>query len=170
MAQAALDELRIEKLLFMPTGSPHYRTPAVAGGEHRVAMLRLATEDEPRYEIDTRALAPGASGYTYDTLRELRLELGAGTELWLLMGADQYSKLDSWYRPQDVKRLAKIAVFARPGIALSARVKLVPMQPMPISASEIRARAGRGEDISALVPPAVASYVAAHGLYSAAAH
>jgi len=170
IAQAALDELRLEKLLFMPTGSPHYRTPAVASGEHRVAMLRLATEDEPRYEIDTRELAPGASGYTYDTLRELRLELGAATELWLLMGADQYSKLDSWYRPQDVKRLAKIAVFARPGIALSARVKLVPMQPMPISASEIRACAGRGEDISALVPPAVANYVADHGLYAVAGH
>jgi nicotinate-nucleotide adenylyltransferase len=170
MAQGALDELRLEKLLFMPTGSPHYRTPAVASGEHRVAMLRLATEDEPRYEIDTRELAPSASGYTYDTLRELRLELGAATELWLLMGADQYSKLDSWYRPQDVKRLAKIAVFARPGIALSQRVKLVPMKPMPISASEIRARAGRGEDISALVPPAVANYVADHGLYSVAGH
>ena len=170
MAQAALDELRIEKLLFMPTGSPHYRTPAVAGGEHRVAMLRLATEDEPRYEIDTRELAPGASGYTYDTLRELRLELGAGTELWLLMGADQYSKLDSWYRPQDVKRLARIGVFARPGTNLSEKVHLVPMEPMPISASEIRARAGRGEDISALVPPAVANYVADHGLYAVAGH
>jgi len=170
MAQAALDGLRLEKLLFMPTGSPHYRTPAVAGGEHRVAMLRLATKDEPRYEIDPRELAPGASGYTFDTLRELRLELGAATRLWLLMGADQYSKLDSWYRPQDVKRLAKIAVFARPGTPLSEKVHLVPMQPMPISASEIRARVARGADISALVPPAVASYVAAHGLYSAAAH
>ena len=30
MAQAALDELRLEKLLFMPTGAPHYREPAVA--------------------------------------------------------------------------------------------------------------------------------------------
>jgi nicotinate-nucleotide adenylyltransferase len=170
MAQAALDGLRLDKLLFMPTGSPHYRTPAVASGEQRVAMLRLATEDEPRYEIDTRELAPGASGYTYDTLRELRLELGAATELWLLMGADQYSKLDSWYRPEDVKRLAKIAVFARPGIDLSKKVHLVPMKPMPISASEIRARAGRGEDISTLVPPAVANYVADHGLYSMAGH
>jgi nicotinate-nucleotide adenylyltransferase len=166
MAQAALDELRLEKLLFMPTGSPRYRTPGVARGEHRVALLRLATEGERRYEIDPRELAPGASGYTFDTLRELRLELGRATELWLLMGADQYGKLDSWYRPQDVKKLARIAVFARPGVALSERVHLVPMEPMPISASEIRARVGRGEDISALVPPAVANHIARHGLYA----
>jgi nicotinate-nucleotide adenylyltransferase len=166
MARAALDELKLEKVLFLPTGAPRYRTPAVASGEHRVAMLRLATEDEPRYEIDPRELAPGTSGYTFDTLRELRLELGRATELWLLMGADQYGKLDSWYRPQDVKKLARIAVFARPGVALSERVHLVPMEPMPISASEIRARVGRGEDISALVPPAVANHIARHGLYA----
>jgi nicotinate-nucleotide adenylyltransferase len=170
MARAALEELELEKILFMPTGAPHYRTPAVASGEQRVAMLKLALQEElrdsPRYEIDARELAPGASGYTFDTLRELRLELGAETELWLLMGADQYAKLDTWHRPGDVKKLAKIAVFARPGISLGKKVAVIPMTPMPVSASEIRARAARGEDISALVPPAVASYIARHRLYA----
>ena len=170
MAHAALAELQPEKVLFMPTGAPRYREPAVASGEHRVAMLRLAIADNDSFEVDARELAPGASGYTFDTLRELRLELGAGTELWLLMGADQFAKLDAWYRPDDVKKLAKIAVFARPGFALSGKARLIPMQPMPISSSEIRARIGRGEDISALVPPAVANYVAAHRLYSGSTH
>ena len=170
MARAALGELKLEKLLFMPTGAPHYRAPAIASGEHRVAMLRLAIAGNDCFEIDARELAPGASGYTVDTLRELRLELGAATPLWLLLGADQYGKLDSWYRPQDVKRLARIAVFARPGIDLSASVHLVPMEPMPISSSEIRARLARGEDISALVPPAVANYIAAQRLYAGVAH
>jgi nicotinate-nucleotide adenylyltransferase len=166
MARAALDELELEKVLFMPTGSPRYRTPAVASAEHRVAMLRLALADNDSCAIDARELAPGASGYTVDTLKELRLELGADTELWLLIGADQYAKLDTWHRPEDVKRLARIAVFARPGVALKSNVPLIPLEPMPISASEIRARVARGEDISALVPPAVASYIAQHGLYA----
>ena len=171
MARAALEELQLDRLLFMPTGVPRYRTPAVASGEQRVAMLRLALEDElrgdPRYEVDARELAPGASGYTVDTLRELRLELGVEAALWLLMGADQYSKFDSWHRPQDVRKLAAIAVFARPGWKLAdPKVKTIPFEPMDISASEVRARVARGEDISALVPPAVASYVASHGLYA----
>ena len=167
MARAALDELELDKLLFMPTGAPRYRTPAVASGEQRVAMLRLGLADEPRFEIDARELAPGASGYTVDTLRELRLELGAETPLWLLMGADQYGKLDSWHRPQDVRKLARIAVFARPGFSLDdAKVKTIPLEPMAISSSDVRARVARGEDISALVPPAVARYVASHRLYA----
>ena len=166
MARAALDELELEKILFMPTGAPRYRQPAVASGEHRLAMLRLALDGELRYEIDARELAPGASGYTVDTLRELRLEHGADTALWLLMGADQYAKLDSWHRPEDVKRLASIAVFGRPGAPAPSKVKTIPLEPMEISSTEIRGRAARGEDIAPLVPPPVAEYISRHRLYT----
>ena len=167
MARAALDRLRLEKILFMPTGAPRYRTPAVASGEHRVAMLELALAGEPRYEIDARELAPGASGFTVDTLKELRLELGADTRLWLLIGADQYAKLDTWHRPQDVKKLARIAVFARPGWKIGdAKAEVIPLAPMDVSASDIRVRAARGQDLSPFVPGAVATYIARHRLYA----
>ena len=165
MAQAALDHLKLDKVLFIPTGTTRYRNPAMASGEDRVAMLRLALAGEPRFEVDTRELQPGASGYTVDTLQALRSLLG-NADLYLLMGADQYEKLQSWHRPEDVKRLAKIAVFGRPGIQLKENVKLIPMQPRSVSASEIRARAKRGEDLGALVPAAVANHIARHRLYS----
>ena len=165
MTHTALGHLKLDKIVFMPTGAPRYRTPAVADGEHRVAMLRLALADDPSFEIDARELAPGASGYTVDTLKELRLEVGPDTGLWLLIGADQYTNLGSWHRPDDVKRLARIGVFARPGISLKD-TPVIPMQPMPISASEIRARVARGEDISQLVPRAVADYIAQQRLYA----
>jgi nicotinate-nucleotide adenylyltransferase len=165
MARAAREHLKLDKILFMPTGTPRYRTPAVASSEHRVAMLRLALHDDVAYEIDARELAPGASGYTVDTLRELRLEHGADTEIWMLMGADQYTKLGTWHRPDDVKRLARIGVFARPGSALDKGVPLIPMEPMKISSSDVRARVARGEDIAALVPPAVANYIDRERLY-----
>jgi nicotinate-nucleotide adenylyltransferase len=50
-------------------------------------------------------------------------------------------------------------------VELLEPVDLIPMQPMPISSSELRARAARGEDLSAFVPPAVANYIARHALY-----
>jgi nicotinate-nucleotide adenylyltransferase len=167
MARAALDKLQLDKILFMPTGAPRYRTPAVASGAHRVAMLELALAGEPRYEIDARELAPGASGFTVDTLKELRLELGANATLYLLIGADQYAKLGTWHRPQDVRKLARIAVFARPGWKIEDQeVELIPFEPMNVSASEIRSRVARGEDISTLVPAPVANYIARHRLYA----
>jgi nicotinate-nucleotide adenylyltransferase len=164
MARAALEHLRLDQVLFIPTGAPKYRRPAIASGEHRIAMLRLALAGHEKLAIDARELAPEASGYTVDTLRSLRAELGA-VALHLLMGADQYVKLGSWHRPDEVAKLAAIAVFARPGVKLEDKVRLIPMEPMHVSASEIRARAARGEDLSALVPPAVANYIARHRLY-----
>ena len=167
MARSALDHLKLDKILFMPTGAPRYRTPAVASGKHRVAMLRLALADSDSCEIDARELGPGATGYTIDTLKELRLEHGMDTALWLLMGADQYAKLDTWHRPDDIRKLARIAVFARPQWKIpDAGAKLIAFEAMHISASEIRARVARGEDISAFVPPAVANYIAEHRLYA----
>jgi nicotinate-nucleotide adenylyltransferase len=165
MARAALDHLKLDKILFIPTGPTRYRTPAIASGEDRVAMLRLALEAEPRFAIDTRELRSGASGFTVDTLKAVKSEL-ADAELHLLIGADQYEKLATWHRPDEIQRLAHIAVFARPGIRIDADVKLVPMNPMPVSASDIRARAERGEDLGALVPAAVANYIAERRLYS----
>ena len=165
MARAALEHLKLDKVLFVPTGKPRYRKPATASGDHRVEMLRLALANHPSFDVDTRELKPGASGYTVDTLEALRSEL-KGATLHLLMGADQYEKLHTWHRPQELARLAQIAVFDRPGIQLKEDTRLIPMQPSSVSASEIRMRAARGEDVSALVPPAVANYIARHRLYS----
>jgi nicotinate-nucleotide adenylyltransferase len=165
MARAAREHLALEKILWIPTGTTRYRHPAVASAHDRLAMLHLALEGDERAEIDARELSPGASGYTVDTLHELRLENGE-TPLYLLMGADQYEKLPTWHRPDEVRRLARIAVFARPHFPIhDSQVQIVPLDPMPVSASDIRARVARGEDVSALVPAAVANYIARHGLY-----
>ena len=164
MARAALADLGLEKILWIPTGAPGYRNPPLASGKDRVAMLTLALKGEPRHEIDQRELRAGATGYTYDTLAELKRESGA--DLWLLMGADQYAKFGQWHRPDDIRKLAQIGVFARPGWqAPDAAVKAIPFPPTSISASEIRARAARGEHVSHLVPPGVANYIAENGLY-----
>jgi nicotinate-nucleotide adenylyltransferase len=163
MARVAREALKLKRVLFIPTGNPQYREPAVASARHRLEMLSIALAGDPGCEIDPRELQPGASGYTVDTLRALHAE--GLNDLYLLMGADQYAKLGSWHNPQEIARLAKIAVFARPGVELEEPVNLIPMQPMPISSSDLRARAARGEDLSPFVPPAVANYIAHHRLY-----
>lgn len=167
MARAALEHLALDQVLFMPTGAPRYRKPAVASARDRLAMLELALAGEPRFAIDARELAPGASGYTVDTLRALREELGPGVRLYFLMGADQLEKLGSWHRPDEVRRLATLVAFARPGHRIDdERIRMIPLLPMDISASDIRRRASRGEDLSGLVPAAVANYIAGKRLYA----
>ena len=166
MARAALEQLALDRVLWVPTGAPGYRKPPVASAADRLAMLRLALRDEKGFSIDERELSPQASGYTVDTLRALRRELGEAAELYLLLGGDQYAAFASWREPGEVARLARLAVFPRPGFALGERnVKTLDLPPMQVSGSDIRARAARGERLDALVPPAVANYIERHGLY-----
>ncbi|HXZ92958.1 MAG TPA: nicotinate-nucleotide adenylyltransferase [Burkholderiales bacterium] len=173
IAQLALDVLALGQVLWIPTGAPGYRNAPVAPASDRVAMLELAIRGEPRYAIDRRELAPGASGYTVDTLRALRAERGAPAELVLLMGDDQFEKLETWHQWRELFALARIAVFARPGWAPQASaavraagaVERVDMPPLDISSTVIRERVARGEDIARLVPPQVLQYISSHRLY-----
>lgn len=167
MARAALHALDPRVVLWIPTGAPGYRNAPVASAAHRVAMLRLALAGEPRYAIDERELAPGASGYTYDTLCALRAELPAGTPLVLLMGADQYAAIETWHRWKELLAEFRVAVAARPGWkAPDSRVGTFAMAPSEVSASTIRARIAAGKDVAGLLPAPVLDYIQTNGLYS----
>lgn len=161
MARAALDRLRLDRILWIPTGRPNYRQGAVAPAADRLAMLRLALAGEPRYELDERELESGATGYTVDTLRALHAERPSD-QLYLLIGADQYEKFDEWRSPDEIERLATLVVFPRPGFQTRGKALVVPMPPMPHAASDIRAAE---VDVKTQVPAAVANYIARKGLY-----
>lgn len=168
LANAALRVLGLPRILWMPTGRPGYREPPVASDRDRLAMLRLALGDEmrgdARYAIDERELASGASGYTYDTVRSLLAE-NPGTAYTLLMGADQYAQRAAWHRWPELAQLCRIAVAARPGSAAVAGATTIAMDPLAFSASDIRARLARGDDVSAMLPAPVLGYILDRGLY-----
>lgn len=166
VARHALEALGCERVLWIPTGAPAYRAAPIASAPHRVAMLRLALAGEPRLAIDERELAPGHSGYTVDTLIALRAETDSKAPMVLLMGADQYSRLETWYRWRDLVKLCRIAVFERPGApAPQGDVIRAAMPALAISASDARARLARGEDVSTMLPSPVLGYIREHALY-----
>jgi nicotinate-nucleotide adenylyltransferase len=164
VASTALRAMGLDKLLWLPTGTPPYRPAPVAAAPHRVAMLKLAIADEPRSAIDERELRPGASGFTFDSVSSLKGE-NPQSRFVLLMGADQYEKRAGWHRWAELEKLCDVAVFARPDSYLEAKANIIPMTPMKISASDIRARLARGEDVSALLPAPVLGYIREQGLY-----
>ena len=175
-AEAAVECAELDQVLFVPTGNPPHRPPAVASGADRLEMCRRAIEGEPRFAVSDIELKRDGPSYTVDTLRALR---GANphAELFLVLGWDAASQLRSWHQPVEVLALAPIIVISRPGriepgtadieaAALDpARVILCPRATPAISASEIRWALLIGESISGLVPPAVERYIAAHHLY-----
>lgn len=127
LARAALGQLRLAAVTWVPAGQPSHRHPPHAAAEHRLAMVRLAVADEPRFTVDTGDVDSGAPSYTVPTLERLRRRYGDARPLVLLVGADAFLGLPSWHRWQEIFRLAHVAVAARPGAEIAAAALAPPL-------------------------------------------
>jgi nicotinate-nucleotide adenylyltransferase len=179
LVEAALAQLNLAELRIFPTGDAWHKRRALSAAEHRLAMAQLAFGGFERTVVDARETLRAGPTYTLDTLRELQQEQ-PGAQLVLIMGADQARALQSWNGWQVILSLAIISVANRitstgtetrfdasslPGLPAGARFEPLELPASDTSATEIRRRAARGEDASALVPPAVARYIDQHHLY-----
>jgi nicotinate-nucleotide adenylyltransferase len=182
LAQEALQALDLSKVVFVPAGEPWRK----AGRElspraDRLAMARLAVEDNGALVVSTAEVERPGPSYTAETLAELREQSASETELFLIMGADSLADFPHWHEPQRILQLARLAVAERPplddeGLAesipeelagtLRERVVWVKMPLIAISASEVRERVRQRLSIRYWVPQAVEEYIHSHGLYA----
>ena len=163
IANAALDELRLDRVYFVPARrSPLKQDGPVATADDRLAMLTAAIAGEPRFRVSSIELDRNGPSFTVDTLETLR---GEG-ELFLILGSDAYADFERWHEPERIRGLAAIVLAARPGVPNAPRGMRVLDSPlMDISSRELRARAARGRSLRYLVPEAALSYIEEHRLY-----
>ncbi len=176
LARTALASLALDELLWIPAGQPWQRQHRLAGAGHRAAMVGAAIAGEPRFVLDGRELRRSGPSYTLDTVRELEAER-PGAALFLLIGEDQYQRLPTWHRWDELLAHVTLAVAGRgaprPAPAALAsvahRLERLPMVPMDVSATAIRAHLARGgaaaDLVPAMVPAEVARYIDSHRLY-----
>jgi nicotinate-nucleotide adenylyltransferase len=182
IAEEAREALGLERVLFVPAGAPpHKQDRPTSPALHRAAMVEVAIADNPAFALSRIELERPGPSYTVDTVRELRERLtaeGEEAELWFVLSVEALRELPTWHEPRRLVGLCRFAVAPRLGVARPPRRWLVEAlgtaEPfvfldgphVGISASEIRARVQAGRSIRYLVPPPVAAYVAAHGLYA----
>lgn len=163
IANAALDELALERVYFVPARrSPLKQHGPIASAEDRLAMLTAAVADEPRFRVSRIELDRDGQSFTVDTLESLRSE----GDLFLILGSDAYADFPRWREPERIRRLATIVLAARPGAPNApAGVRMLDSPLMDISSRELRARAARGRSLRYLVPREALRYIEEHRLY-----
>lgn len=192
LAEVACDRFGLAGVVFVPTGKPWHRLPPIASGEDRLAMVRLAIAGDSRFSVDAGEVLGSAPGYTVETLERLRLQVGTGRSLVLLLGADAFLGLTSWHRWPDIFHLAHIGVASRPGHMLAEAMMPAPLADefvrrrggpaavaagpagaiVPfalsagtVSATEVRQRLADGADVGDLLPGGVVDYIDRRNLY-----
>ena len=115
-AQEALDQLELDRVLFVPVRvPPHKEIEAEPGVEHRVAMCAAAIAGDPRFavsRVDADRLGPS---FSVDTLRALNAE-APGDDLTFIVGGDMAHSLPTWREPEAVLALAELGVAEREGV------------------------------------------------------
>jgi nicotinate-nucleotide adenylyltransferase len=192
LAEEAAEHLGLARVRWIPSGSPGHRAVPATPGAHRREMVRLAIRDNARFELDDAEAESATPGFTIDTLKRVRTELGADVPLVFIIGADQLHAFHTWRAWRELFALAHFAVAERPGFAVTrdallaevgaeygaragspaalaaspaGRVVAFPMTQLGISASEVRRRLASGRSARYLLPPEVLAYIRASGLY-----
>jgi nicotinate-nucleotide adenylyltransferase len=193
IARAARDALDCD-IHMMPAADPPHRAPPGANADDRAAMLVLAIAGEARLLLDRRELERGGLSWSIDTVRELRARLGDEAPIALLVGADSFVGLPTWKSWRALREVVHFVVAERPGNPLddalpmelaeamagrwvesadelgrspSGRVLRLRQPLHAHSATDLRRRIALGLPWRHMLPPRVADYIVANGLYGA---
>lgn len=179
IAEEARQTFHLDKVLFIPS----YITPnkaidgPTATAQQRLAMVRLATADNPYFAVSDLEIRRGGQSYTVDTLAFLKKLYGPSYTLYFISGTDTIEDLPNWHHPEDILTLCEFVGAARPGSTdvvqtikdrfgpLGKHIIPLPVPTMNISSTELRRRIRHGLSIRYMVPPVVAAYIEKNGVY-----
>jgi nicotinate-nucleotide adenylyltransferase len=175
LAEDAIQHFGLERLVVLPTGLPPHK-PVEADADVRLELTVAAFADRPKIEVSAYDIEREGPAYTVDTVRWAAEQWG---DVIFVVGADEFGDFLLWKDPDEILEHARLGVATRPGypaerleqvlaqLRRPERVELFVIEPLPISSTQIRARAARGEPVEGLVPPAVARLIAERTLYRA---
>jgi nicotinate-nucleotide adenylyltransferase len=164
LARQALEDLSLDRVIFIPAvESPFKPNQSGASAEDRLAMVRLAVQDEPAFTVDPLEIEREAPSYTIDTARTYRGQYPQET-LFFLVGEDHLEALPKWNEFEELVCLVQFAILSRSDLPLNAEYPVVRRR-FDLSSTEIRNRVANNLPISYLVPENVVRYIQERKLY-----
>lgn len=179
LAQAALNQLHLDLIWFMPSGQTNLKKELyILPAKERIELIRLAINDYPNFELSQIEIQRPGITYTFETLLQLE-EMFPKDELYFILGADCLFSIEKWKEPAIIMQKT-ILVSAVRGIQnmeeltiqadylknkYSARIELLEFQANGISSTQIRAKIAGGEPVEDFLPSKVAKYIKENRLF-----
>jgi len=172
VAQTVCEAENFDKILFMPANKPPHKKN-ISEVEDRLAMLNIAIEGNPNFEISDMEIKRGGVSYTIDTLKSMKSSiLKEDDDLFYLIGSDSLLELSNWKEPMEILKNCNIVVAIRPGFRPSDipawilhRIQFANIPRFEISSSNIRTRWRENKTIRYLVTLPVWEYINQNRLY-----
>ena len=174
LAMEAKKELKLKKMMIIPTAVPPHKQGGRTSFEDRYEMCRLAFEGIEGFEVSNIEKVIGGKSYTINTIRALKQICPADTDFYLIIGSDSLFCFEQWYRYEAVLKECHVVAAARDEGCYAdmletanriGRVRVLNMPVTELSSTELRARLKNGESTEGLMPESVIRYIAERGLY-----
>ena len=143
--------------------NPFKEKKSLLADHHRLAMVRIAVEDDARFQVSDIEFKMPKPSYTIDTLTYLE-EKYPDKKFVLITGSDQLPTFDKWKNPDRLLELYQMYVYVRPGYPGSKydnhpHVKIFNTPLLEISSTFIRQSVKEKKDVRYLLPPKVWEYM-----------
>ncbi|MBI5196843.1 MAG: nicotinate-nucleotide adenylyltransferase [Nitrospirae bacterium] len=110
--------LKLDKILFIPSGKPPFKKPELASGGRRYEMTKIAVRGNPFFDVSDIELKRRGVSYTVDTLSSLTGKF-KNAEFFFILGIDAFLDLPLWKESDKLLGLANIVVISRPGFSFA---------------------------------------------------
>lgn len=171
-AQDAVEQHGLDRVIFVPAAQAPLKDREVShDGEHRLAMLRAATDWDHRFEVSDHEIRRGGVSYTIDSVRYFRSVYPDARLFWII-GGDHVPKLSRWHRIEELATMIEFIFLERPGHPAKTppaipglRLNRCDGHLIEISSTELRERVRRGLSLDYFVPHKAIVYIEQNGLY-----
>lgn len=178
IAYEAKELLGLDKVIFIPNGSPpHKDNKSITGASLRYRMVLEAIKDFEDFEVSKYEIEKKELSYTYKTLEHFKED---DVELYFITGADCLVDLDKWKNVSEIFSLCKFVVFTRPGFKeedlieekkraekkYNGEIIFLNILDLEISSTDIRKRISEGKRIDFFVPKRVINLIEKENIYN----
>lgn len=179
LAERAYHQFGLDRILIMPTKNTYYKEmPKNITEEQRLEMVQLAIEDNDHFKLSLEEIQREGTTYTVETLQNLTAQ-NENCDYYFIMGADSLYHIESWYKAEEIFKLAVIIVAGRGAGSASAldsqidyiiekydaRIEKLDSPIMEIASNDIRKRIKNHQSIRYLLPQKVIDYIYTNHVY-----
>ncbi len=180
LAQNAMEYCGLDEVLFIPSGCSYLKDPeTIAETEHRLAMTKIAIEDNPRFVLSTIETDRPGNSYTYETL-DILTGKDPSARYYYITGADTLLYMENWKNPEAIFDKCTVVCAKREGRSdeilsrkaeflkerYNADVIIMDVPEIAVSSSMIRQMLSEGKSCRYYLPDSVSGYIKDNGLYS----
>lgn len=186
-AEEAREQVRLDKVIFMPSGNPPLKASDLIDAQHRYAMTKLATDSNVNFVVSDIELRGREKSYTVNTINKLK-EIHSGDDLFFILGIDAFLDIPNWWQPEKLISMIDFIIVTRPGfnpkeilkspyikkdrfaskslvMTSGRKIIFVQITNIDISSTEIRRLLKENKSIKYLLPEIAEQYIYSNRLY-----